>query len=258
MRIARTFFTALFVIFSWKFVEAKPRLLIFAAASMKNVLETVGAEFETRCECSVVFSFAGSGLLARQVEAGAPADIFVSADKRWMQWLYDRSVGSAKNTKTVAGNRLVVVTSDKNTLRDLNELGILLLKGRVSMAEPNSVPAGRYAQQALEAIGQWQSVRKRAVFGENVRVTLRQVARGDVSAAIVYHSDALIENRVGIVFSFSADLHERIEYPAILLRPSELAQQFFDHLGSEKSQNSFKKFGFLPISASRKDVQIGD
>jgi molybdate transport system substrate-binding protein len=232
--------------------DTVPRLLVFAAASMKNVLEEIGQKYETQCGCKMAFSFAGSGTLARQIEAGAPADIFISADLRWMDWLEQKNAIKPGLQRMIAGNVLIVAaaaggqspksnTAANEAKRDLAEL---LKRGRIAMANPDSVPAGRYGKQALKNLGLWHDVSSRLVFGENVRVSLLLAARGNVAAAIVYRSDALIEPRVKIAHSFASGVHDPIAYPASLVKSSVEGEEFLEFLSSRPARLIFRKFGF--------------
>ncbi len=233
---------------------AQSRLLVFAAASLKNVLEKAGSKFEQQCHCTVVFSFAASGTLARQIEAGAPADIFVSADTKWMGWLRNNDSIRSETIQVIAGNRLVVAVSDNAGLTDAEtarpvKITKILDVGRIAMAEARSVPAGRYGKQALETLGLWQKLSGKIVYNENVRVSLSLVARQDVNAAIVYFSDAKIEPRVKIAHIFKESSHDKILYPAGLVKTTVRATDvkatdFMDYLTSQPAQDVFKQFGF--------------
>lgn len=223
---------------------ANDRILVFAAASMKNVLEAIGGEFEKKCACKVVFSFAGSGTLARQIEAGAPADVYISANAEWMDWLRARNVIDAVTIKTVAANRLVVAVERDRQISTPAKPDQILDQGRIAMADPMSVPAGKYGRQALEKIGLWKRVKKQLVFGENVRVSLVLVARGDVTSAIVYRSDLLAEPRVKLAYMFDTKLHAPIKYLAALIKRNGKGDSFLRFLQSVEATNIFLKFGF--------------
>ncbi len=248
LRITLLAFTILFA--GSPVVKAQPRLLVFAAASLKNALEEIGANFELQCDCKIVFSFAGSGTLARQINAGAPADLYISADNKWTRWLQNKKAVLADTTQLIAGNRLVAVVSTKATLppgkeiSHLQYLSNLLKNGRIAMAEPQFVPAGRYARQALEQLGLWQQLSSRMVYGENVRVSLSLAARGDIKSAIVYFSDAKIEPRVKVAYIFDEQSHDKILYPASLVRPGIKANEFMKYLISPPAKKTFDRFGF--------------
>ena len=235
---------------------AQSRLLVFAAASLKNVLEKAGREFEQHCQCTIVFSFAASGTLARQIEAGAPADIFVSADTNWMNWLSNNGSVHSETIQVITGNRLVVAISNQEGLAIVKtttpvNLSKLLNAGRIAMGEPRSVPAGRYGKQALQTLGLWQNLSRKIVFGENVRVSLSLVARQDVNAAMIYFSDAIIEPRVKIAYVFKENAHGKILYPAGQVKKTAKATEFMNYLTSQPAQIIFKQFGFTAGSNDR-------
>ena len=233
---------------------SKSRLLIFSAASMKNAMEDIGREFERGCDCSIVFSFAGSGILARQIEAGAPADIFVSANEKWVDWLEEKNSVIAQTRRMIASNRLVIARAQNEKIPDdfvdpSHEASARLLqKGRIAMADPAYVPAGIYGKQALEYLQLWQSISKRLIFSENVRVSLSLVARGDVKSAIVYRSDAHIEPRVKIAYLFATKSHSKIKYPAILVKKTGkseiMGEIFLKFLSSDRAREIFRQYGF--------------
>ncbi|MCF6322408.1 MAG: molybdate ABC transporter substrate-binding protein [Rhizobiaceae bacterium] len=227
--------------------QSKPRVLVFAAASMKNVLDMLGAEFAKTCECSLVLSLASSGTLARQIEAGAPADVFISADLEWMEWLANKEIIEADAQKVIAKNRLIVVLSVDEEKMPSGNVADLLSVGRIAIANPTSVPAGRYARQALQKLGLWEKVSSRLVLGENVRISLSLAARGDVKTAIVYQSDLVIEPRVKLAYMFSEDSHQPIVYPAALIGRNTKAEEFLKFLGSSKAIAIFQKFGFTAV-----------
>ncbi|MGI9402655.1 MAG: molybdate ABC transporter substrate-binding protein [Rhizobiaceae bacterium] len=224
-------------------VRAEPDLTIFAAASMQDVMEEIIVLYENKCDCDAVLSTAGSSVLARQIEAGAPADLFVSADVQWMEYLVERGKISAASIVQIAGNELIVAVPDaENVVEDARQL---LERGRFAMADPESVPAGRYARAALESLGIWNRVRSNAVFTENVRVAMRMAARGDVGAAIVYDSDARIEPALSAAYVFGEDTHPPIVYSAGQVEDrSGEAAPFLQFLHSSKAQAVMQKFGF--------------
>jgi len=227
--------------------QNKTRVLVFAAASMKNVLEVLGEEYERDCQCSVVLSLASSGTLARQIEAGAPADIFISADLEWMEWLANRNTIEAEGQKVIAKNRLIIVESVDRQNSAPREAAEILSKGRIAIANPTSVPAGRYARQALQRLGLWEKYSSRMVFGENVRVSLSLAARGDVGTAIVYQSDLFVEPRVKLAYVFEEGSHQPIVYPAVVVGTGAKAEEFLTFLSSSPAKRIFEKFGFTAV-----------
>lgn len=221
--------------------SAKERLLVFAAASQKDALEEIGKRYEPICKCSIIFSFAATSTLARQVEAGAPADIFISANLAWIDWLEIKGSLRPNESRIIAGNRLVIASSSK-TKDTFN----ILKRDRFAMADPQSVPAGIYAREALQHMELWQEVKQNAVFAENVRVALKQIARGDLLSGITYQSDLMVQDGLHAHYVFPAESHTPIRYLAGVVKPGELAKSFVDYLSSPEAQSVFVRFGFLP------------
>lgn len=218
------------------------KITVFAPSSMTDVIAKLANLHEQRSGEKVVVSLASTSQLARQLDAGAPADIFLTADEDWMDWARDRALIVPASTMTFAGNRLVVVTA-KGAAQ--NDWPAGLAQGRFAMAEPETVPAGRYAKAALSALGFWDGLQKNAVFAENVRVTLRLAARQDVEAALVYRTDANIEPAVSIAHTFSENLHPPIRYFAAQTpRAAEGASAFLETLASAPAQAILSKAGF--------------
>lgn len=229
--------------------KVNSQILVFAAASMKNALEAIAGEFEEECGCKIVFSFAASGILARQIAAGAPADLYISADTNWMKYLQQQDAVLVGPPTIVARNRLVIaVGKEAALLKPPASVAQILATPRIAMADPQYVPAGSYARQALEKLGLWEKASSRMVFGENVRVSLSLVARGDVGAAMVYQSDAKIEPRVRIAYTFDKGDHPPIIYPASQINRaggnSALGENFLRFLTSPGAGQIFDKFGF--------------
>ena len=238
----------LFFLFSIVFSAsafAGERVLVFAAASQRDAMMEIGGLYEEICKCRVVFSFAATSTLARQIDAGVDAHAFVSANEAWADWLQIRGRLNAQSRSVVAGNRLAIASSSLTK----DSLGILL-RGQFAMADPVSVPAGIYAREALENLGVWQDVRKNAVFSENVRVALSSVRRGDLLAGIVYLSD--LEQAVGVHahYVFPENTHTPIHYVAAALKGKQRGSDFVEFLGTEVAQGIFRRFGFLQVSAT--------
>ena len=223
---------------------------VYAAASLTNALQDVGKGFETQTGVKVKFSFAASSLLARQIEAGAEADIFFSADSDWMNYLADRSLIQTATRKDILSNRLVLIAEKANPLALRIAPGFPLAAalgdGRLAVADPDSVPAGRYARSALTSLGVWGSVAERLVRAENVRVALTYVARGEAPLGIVYETDAKAEPLVRVVDVFPQDSHQPIVYPAALTRTgtSSEAKALLAYVSSPKAAEIFTRFGF--------------
>lgn len=228
-------------------------VLVFAAASLANVLTDLDAAFTARTGIRVTSSLAASSTLAKQVEAGAPADVYFSADLQWMDYLQQRGLLQAGSRRDVVGNSLVLIAPAASPLRVRIvpgfDLANLLGGGRLAVADPDSVPAGIYAREALQKLGVWSSVEPRLVRAENVRAALAYVARGDAPLGIVYRTDALVEMHVRVAGVFPADSHAPIVYPIALTRTANpAAARFLAFVTSAAAQPIFRKWGFEPIS----------
>lgn len=241
-------FRVLFLCFVFCTLPAKAaeRLLVFAAASQKDALEEIGKQYEAQCNCKVAFSFAATSTLARQVEAGAPADVFISANQAWIDWLEIKGTLDANESTMIAGNRLVIASST-NAQDDFN----ILSRDRFAMADPQSVPAGIYAREALQHLGLWQTVKGKAVFAENVRVALKQIERGDLLSGITYQSDLHGQTKLYTHYLFPKDSHTPIRYLAGITKQSNEAKSFVAFLTGETAQEIFSNFGFLPLSTMK-------
>src|SRR5690606_2665028 len=154
-------------------------ILVFAAASLKDVIKEAASQFKIRGGGQVVASFAASSVLAKQIEAGAPAQIFISADLDWINYLEDRKLLVENSRKLIAGNALIIATQPRQNKSDIRSL---LTSGRFAMGDPTNVPAGKYAKTALETLGLWMEAKNRAIFTENVRVALQYAALAEVDA----------------------------------------------------------------------------
>lgn len=233
---------------------AAPPLNVFAAASLKEALDEAGALYTRGGRAPVRTSYAASSALARQIEAGAPADVFVSADLEWMDDLQRRGEVDPRTRRNIAGNALVLVAPADARMRPVAlrrgvDLRALLgARDRIALALTASVPAGRYARAALQSLGAWAALRPRVVEAENVRAALELVARGEASLGVVYASDARAEPRVRVLARFPASTHPRIVYPAARVAASTHpeAAAFVAWLRSPPAQAVFRRHGFLP------------
>jgi molybdate transport system substrate-binding protein len=233
-------------------VRADP--VVFAAASLKEALDAAAAAWSRQGHPRPVISYAASSALARQIEQGAPADLFVAADEDWMDWLDARRQLRAGTRTRLLGNRLVLIapaTAAGPALRiapGFALAGSLGEGGRLALGDVAAVPAGRYAKAALESLGVWTSVASRLAQTENVRVALTLVARGEAPLGIVYATDARAEPRVRVVDTFPAATHPAIVYPAAIVAGarSARAQPFLDFLRSPAGLAVFDAFGFPP------------
>lgn len=227
--------------------------LVFAAASLTDVLTKIGAEYEASSGHKITFSFAASSVLARQIEATSPADMFISADEAWMDYLADRGLIDQATRSDLLGNRLVLIAPVKSTRSLTIAQGFPLLDalkgGRLAIADPEAVPAGKYARTALTSLGVWSSVVDHLAQAENVRVALAYVVRGETPFGIVYETDALSQPDVRIVDVFPAATHLPITYPAALLKTANPdAAAFLTYLKSDAAKAVFTKAGFTTLS----------
>ena len=227
----------------------QPQILVFAAASLTDALQEASAAYEKTVHVKVKSSFDSSSVLARQIEAGAPADVFVSADTAWMDYLQSRNLIQAASRKNFLGNQLVLIApADSQSQLKIAPhfpLAAALGEGKLATGDPDSVPAGRYARSALTKLGVWDSVAPRLARAENVRVALLYVARGEAPLGIVYTSDALADKRVRVVDTFPADTHEPIVYPVALTTSAKSeAAAFVAYLAGPHGHDIFVKYGF--------------
>ena len=204
--------------------EGKP-VLVFAAASLKNALDQIAAAWRQETGNQATISYAASSTLAKQIENAAPADLFISADEEWMDYLQQRNLIDPKTRIDLLGNKLVLIAPQDSqvttTIAPGFPLAQLLGGGKLAMADPNSVPAGKYGKAALTKLGVWPSVEGQVAAAENVRAALFFVARGEAPLGIVYQTDAAAEPGVKIVAAFPADTHPPIVYPMALIAGSQ-------------------------------------
>jgi molybdate transport system substrate-binding protein len=224
-------------------------VLVFGAASLTDVLDELGKVFTAKTQVAVKSSLAASSALAKQIEAGAPADVFFSADLEWMDYLDQRKLLRPGSRHDVALNRLVLIAPADSKVSVKIAPGFDLMKalgdGKLVTGDPDSVPVGKYAHAALEKLGVWDRVSSHLVRAENVRSALAFVARGEAPLGIVYQTDALAEKRVRIVDVFPEDSHPPVTYPiALTTHASPEAQQFEDFVVSEAAKPIFRKYGF--------------
>ena len=228
-------------------------VLVFGAASLSNVLEDLGQAYELQTKVPVKSSFAASSVLARQIEEGAPADVFFSADVEWMDYLEQRKLLQPGSRHIVLRNRLVLIAPADSKVsvklaRGADLAGALGADGKLATGDPDSVPVGKYAAAALQKLGLWDSISGRLVRAENVRAALAFVARSEAPLGIVYRTDALQERRVRIVDEFPADSHPPIEYPIALTRHAgPAAARFEDFVRGKAAHSIFRRYGFEPV-----------
>jgi len=228
-------------------------VVVFAAASLTNALDEAGQLFERQGGAHTKISYAASSALAKQIESGAPADMFISADLDWMDYLEQHHLIQTATRKNLLGNRLVLIAPAESDAKAEIKPGLdlvgLLKGGRLAMADPDSVPAGKYGKAALEKLGVWNSVRAAVAPAETVRAALLFVSRRETPLGIVYATDAAADPRVKIVGVFPPDTHPPIIYPAALTADSKNASaaRLLEFLGSAAAKPIFEKQGFTVL-----------
>jgi molybdate transport system substrate-binding protein len=231
-------------------------ILVFAASSLKNALDAIAADWRKETGKPVTISYAASPTLAKQIENGAPADLFISADLDWMDYLWQRNLIDPKSRRDLLGNKLVLIAPKDSAVQATIAPGFplarLLGDGRLAMADPGSVPAGKYGKAALAKLGVWQDVAGRIAAAENVRAALLLVARGEAPLGIVYQTDAAAEPDVKIVAAFPADTHPAITYPmALTLSARAGAAEFAAYLRGAAAAAQFEAQGFTVLDRER-------
>ncbi len=225
-------------------------VLVFAAASLKEALDGVAARWRKETGKTAVISYAASPALARQIEQGAPAEIFISADLDWMDHLAGKALIKAETRSNLLGNRLVLIASKTSPaavrIGPGFPLASLLGDGRLAMADVRAVPAGKYGKSALEALGVWNDVAGRVVQAENVRVALILVARGEAPLGIVYRTDAVADPSVKVIGTFPEESHPPILYPVALIAGAAHpdAAAFLAYIKSAAARPLFAASGF--------------
>jgi molybdate transport system substrate-binding protein len=228
---------------------AADAITVFAAASLKDALDENAKAYPLRAGDRIVLSYAASPALAKQIEAGAPADLFVSADLDWMDYLDRRGLIKPATRRNLLKNRLALIApADSKVSANIAPgfpLRALLGDGRLAMANPDAVPAGKYGKASLEALGVWKDVQSRVASAENVRAALVLVSRGEAPLGIVYRTDAAADSKVRVVGLFPENSHPPIVYPiAMTLTGKPPAEAFLKWLSEPEAKAIFAKHGF--------------
>ncbi|MFO1141821.1 MAG: molybdate ABC transporter substrate-binding protein [Amaricoccus sp.] len=227
--------------------------VVFAAASLKNALDNVAADWAQASGEKATISYAASSALAKQIEQGAPADIFFSADLDWMDYLAERKLIDPATRKNLLGNEIVLVAhgADAKPVEIASgfDLAGALGGGKLAMASVDSVPAGKYGKAALESLGIWDSVAPSVAQADNVRAALQLVALGEAPLGIVYATDAHAEPKVSVVGTFPDDTHPPIVYPVARTSSStsDAAKSFLDYLATPEARARFEAEGFVGL-----------
>jgi molybdate transport system substrate-binding protein len=228
-------------------------ILVFGAASLKNALDDADARYQRKTGGKIVVSYGASSTLAKQIESGAPADIFISADLDWMDYVAQRKLIKPDTRSNFLGNKLVLIAAaDSNVVLTIGPnfpLAQALGSGRLAMADPAFVPAGKYGKASLEALGVWASVSEKIAPAQDVRTALAYVSRGEAPLGIVYQTDAAADKRVKIVGVFPASTHPPIIYPiavtAVSNNPGVVA--YIGFLKSSEARSAFENQGFVVL-----------
>ncbi|WP_416379560.1 MULTISPECIES: molybdate ABC transporter substrate-binding protein [unclassified Gilliamella] len=237
--------TTLLTTFSTLAIE---KVTLFAAASLTNAMQDIAAEYKTNHKNQeIIFSFASSSVLAKQIEQGAPADIFMSADQKWMTYLIEHNL--VKNKEDLLKNSLVLIAPKQSKLEkiDINSStdwnAILPKTERLAIGDPDHVPAGLYAKESLTYLGVFDKLAPQFAPASNVRDALMLVERNEAALGIVYSTDAKVSDKVKIIGVFPANSFDPIEYPIALLKPE--AKEFYQYLKSPEAKRIFEKYGFV-------------
>ncbi len=233
--------------------QAADKITVFAAASLTNAMQDIAAQYQKEKGVQVVSSFASSSTLARQIEQGAPADLFISADQQWMDYSIKKQQIVENTRYTLLGNELVLIAAkaskiDKVDISDKTEWTKLLGDSRLAVGDPDHVPAGIYAKEALQKLGAWATLEPKLARASDVRAAMALVEREEAPLGIVYGSDALASQKVKVVGVFPASSHKPVEYPMAIVKGHENAEvtAFYDYLKTPAASAVFKHYGFTP------------
>ncbi|WP_240377491.1 molybdate ABC transporter substrate-binding protein [Bacillus piscicola] len=223
-------------------------LTISAAASMTDALDEVQELYEETHDTVLTFNFAGSGKLAQQIQQGAPVDVFISANQEWMDRLEEEELVAVDTRTDVTGNSIVLIAGKDSDLAydSISDIKVGKLD-QIAIGNPESVPAGKYAKQSLQAVDIWDSAEKAVVLAKDVRQVLTYVETGNAEIGFVYHSDALSSDKVQVLTKAEMETHDPIIYPAAVTTDSEqqeAAGEFIEFLQGEEAQAIFEKYGF--------------
>lgn len=224
-------------------------ITVFAAASTTNAMTDIANLYKTTHPSTVRLSFASSSTLAKQIEKGAPADVYLSANPKWMNYLEERGAIVKESRRDLLGNRLVLIAPSDSPVQELTidnhlDLSAILSDGRLSMGDPDHVPAGMYGKKAMTRLGFWDGIKDRLARAKDVRAALVLVERGECPLGQVYATDAAITAKVKVVGIFPEDSHPPIVYPAAMVTDSPAARAFLHFMQSEPAAQIFKTYGF--------------
>ena len=237
-----------FVLFLSEVSFADEKLTLFAAASLTNALSEISTKYEKETGIKIAHSFASSSVLAKQIENGAPADLFISADLKWMNYLQEKSLVNKSSRKNLLANTLVLIAPKGRSFDVKFEEGFAFVKafdGRLCTGDIESVPVGIYAKEALTNLGWWKDIKSRIVGTQDVRGALAFVERAECNVGIVYETDANVSSIVYLLGTFPESTHTPVLYPvAMTVNSKESAKAYLSYLQSDEAMNIFKKYGF--------------
>ncbi|HCE4690873.1 TPA: molybdate ABC transporter substrate-binding protein [Vibrio parahaemolyticus] len=229
--------------------NAATDLKVYAASSMTNAIDEIAQDFKEKYDVTVTPVYGGSSSIARQIINGAPADVFISANTKWMDYLVDEGVIDSDNVTNLVRNSLVLIAPQSSSLAvfnfaDANAWEAALNGSRLALGNPTSVPAGMYAKESLTTLGVWKEIQTKVAPAKNVRLALALVERGEAPLGVVYKTDAQLTSKVKIVGEFASVTHAAIVYPAAVVNDSTESRQFFQYLKSEDAKRVFAHYGF--------------
>lgn len=240
--------------FSINFSVNAESVTVYAAASLTNAINDLEKIYEKQNKVEVKTSYAGSSTLAKQIEAGAPADIFISADTQWMDYLQNKKLVAANDRLNLLGNRLVLITPKGRSVKvklDKTTDPNKVFTGKICTGDTKSVPVGKYAKQAFTNLGWWNRIEPKLVETEDVRAALNFVARGECQVGIVYATDAAISKDVTVVGVFPENIHSPIIYPVGMMKKNPNSKKFYQFLQSNQAKVVFKKYGFSVLAQAK-------
>nr|WP_267284025.1 molybdate ABC transporter substrate-binding protein [Acinetobacter larvae] len=232
---------------------AQAQITVYAAASLSNALDEIEQRYNQQNKLEIKRSYAASSTLAKQIEAGAPANLFISADEQWMDYLQQKKLLNVQDRVNLLGNRLVVIHPKNQSITFKMEKSFqpsTAFQGKWCTGQTDSVPVGKYAKQALTYFGWWNSLKPRLVETSDVRAALNFVARGECAMGIVYATDAAISAQVKVAAVFPQQSHTAIIYPMGILKKDPATLKFYQYLQGSEAGSIFKKYGFSVLGRS--------
>jgi molybdate transport system substrate-binding protein len=233
--------------------QAAEHVTVYAAASLTDAIKDIATQYQKQKGVEVTTSFGASSTLALQIEKDAPADLFISADQEWMDYCVSKQKIANNTRHTLLGNNLVLISEKtsnigKTDINDKTQWSQLLGASKLAVGDPDHVPAGKYAKQALQSLGAWATLEPKLVKAADVRAAMALVERKEALLGIVYGSDALVSSSVIVIGTFPATSHKPIEYPVAIVKGHETAavKAFYNYLKTSDATTIFKHYGFVP------------